>query len=88
MEELTYTPSPSTIAGIPMEKMRPHRMTVEYIYQRNNFTPILPNNQLYSQGYFNELYAFVNAVENNHDCNSSTLETMKDTYRLMCDMKK
>ena len=88
MEKLSFTPSPSTIAGIPMEKLRHQHKTVKYLYQRNNFTPILPNNQIYSQGFFNEIHAFVNAVENKKDCNVSALEAIKEVYRLMDDLRK
>ena len=88
IEYLTFTPSPRAITGIPMEKLCPHHKTVEYLYQRNNFTPIVTNNQIYSQGYYNEISTFVDAVENNHDCNASALESMKNTYKLMDDMKK
>ncbi|MBQ8127302.1 MAG: Gfo/Idh/MocA family oxidoreductase [Prevotella sp.] len=83
MEELTFTPSSLTVAGIPMEKLRPRRKTVEYLCQPNNFAPILPNNQLYSHGYFHELAAFVDSVENDHVHPASSLETIKDTYELM-----
>ena len=87
MEELSFIPSSQTIAGIPMEKLCPHKTTVEYLYQRNNFTPILANNQVYSQGYYNELATFVEAVEHHDSHVISTLETIKDTYRLMDNLK-
>ena len=64
MEKLTFTPSPSTIADIPMEKLHPHHKRVEYLCQNNNSTPILANNQVYTQGYFGEIEAFVCQVEN------------------------
>ena len=73
MEELTFTPSPSTIADIPMEKLRPHHKRVEYLCQNNNSTPILANNQVYTQGYFGEIEAFVCQVENER---ASTLARM------------
>ncbi len=88
MEELSFTPSSRTVSGIPMEKLRPHKTTVEYLYQRNNFTPILANNQVYSQGYYNELATFVEAVEHHDSHVISTLETIKDTYRLMDNLKR
>ena len=88
MEELSFIPSSQTIAGIPMEKLCPHKTTVEYLYQRNNFTPILANNQVYSQGYYNELATFVEAVEHHDSHVISTLETIKDTYRLMDNLKR
>lgn len=88
MEELIFTPLPSTIANIPIEKLRPHDKSVDYLYQCNSFMPILANNPIYSQGYFNELAVFVDSVENDNGCTASSLETIKDTYRLMDSLEK
>ena len=88
MEELIFTPSPSTIANIPIEKLRPHDKSVDYLYQCNSFTPILANNPIYSQGYFNELAVFVDSVEHDNGYTASSLETIKDTYRLMDSLEK
>ena len=87
MEELTFTPLPTTIAGIPMEKLRPHHKAMEYLYQRNNFTPILPNNQIYSQGYFTELSAFVEAVEERNTSVLTGIDTLRTTYQLLHDIQ-
>jgi len=83
MEELTYEARPSSLLGIPMEKVRPWSKTIEYLYARNNFTPTLPNNQVYSQGYFNEVHSFVEAVEGRKARVDSSLETIRDTYQLI-----
>lgn len=88
MEELSFTASSRTVSGIPMEKLRPHKRTVEYLYQNNSFTPILSANQVYSQGYYNELATFVEAVEHHDSHVISTIETIKDTYRLMDNLKR
>lgn len=88
MEELSFTPSSRTVSGIPMEKLRPHKRTVDYLYQNNSFSPILSANQVYSQGYFNELATFVEAVEHHDSHVISTLEIIKDTYRLMDNLKR
>lgn len=88
MEELSFTPSSRTVSGIPMEKLRPHKRTVEYLYQNNSFSPILSANQVYSQGYFNELATFVEAVEHHDSHVISTLEIIKDTFRLMDNLKR
>ena len=88
MEELSFTPSSRTVSGIPMEKLCPHKTTVEYLYQNNSFTPILSANQVYSQGYYNELATFVEAVEHHDSHVISTLETIKDTYRLMDNLER
>ena len=63
MEELSYERIPSTVFGLPSEKIRPWKKSIQHLYIRNNFTPILHNNQIHSQGYFNEIQAFVEAVE-------------------------
>ena len=84
MEELSFGHKPSATAfGIPMEKLRAHHETKEVLCQRNNFTPILLNNQIYSQGYFNEMEAFVNAVEGSHHTIVTDIKTIRETYQLM-----
>ena len=84
MEELSFEHKPSATAfGIPIEKLRAHHETKEVLCQRNNFTPILLNNQIYSQGYFNEMEAFVNAVEGSHHTIVTDIKTIRETYQLM-----
>ena len=80
MEELTFSSNPTTILGIPTEKLCTKNRTVEYLYQRNNFTPTLFNNQIYTQGYFNEITAFVNVVEGNYSNVFTNLGTTKSVY--------
>ena len=82
-EKLTFAPQFSSLLGIPIEKLRNTHQTIEYLYQQNNFTPILQNNQVYSQGYFLEIKAFVDALEGRDRGIVSNLETMRDTYLLL-----
>ena len=83
MEELSYERIPSTVFGLPSEKIRTWKKSIEYLYTHNNFTPIFSNNQIYSQGYFNEIQAFVEAVEGYGNNVVSSIETTRDTYMLM-----
>ena len=83
MDSLTYEAMPSTILGVPIEKLRPKSKTVEYIYQRNCFVPTLVNNQIHTQGYFNEIAAFVDAVEGHGDCNLTTLQNIRNYYEVI-----
>ena len=87
IEELTFTPSSSTIFGIPMEKLHTHHETKEILCQRNNFTPILANNQIYSQGYFNEIEAFVHAVESRNHTTTTDIKTIRGTYQLINEIQ-
>ena len=87
MEQLTFEPKPSTILGIPIEKVHPHNKNIENLYVLNNFIPVFPNNQIYSQGYFNELSAFVEAVEGNNANIVTSLESVRDAYLLIEKIK-
>ena len=88
MEELTFESKPSTILGIPIEKVHKHNKIIEYLYARNNFIPTLPNNQIYTQGYFNELSAFIDTVEGHKVNITSSIETTKETYQLIEEYEK
>ena len=80
MEELTFSPTFSTAFGIPMEKLRPRHETKELLFLRNNFTPILANNQVYTQGYHSEIAAFVEAIEERHSDILTPLSSLRTTY--------
>lgn len=87
MDELTYEPIPSTVFGLPSEKIRPWKKSIDYLYTRNNFTSILPNNQIYSQGYFNEILSFVETTEGRQANVASSIETARDTYIIIKTIK-
>ncbi len=88
MEELTFKPKSSTIFGIPIEKVRPRKKTIEYLYTRNNFTPTLPNNQIYSKGYFNEIQAFVDAVEDSQKHILTDLQSVRTVYEVISEIQE
>ena len=88
MEELSYESIPTTVFGLPSEKIRPWKKNIEHLYTRNNFTPILTNNQIHSQGYFNEIKAFVDAVEDHGNDIVSSIEATRDVYMLIETMKQ
>jgi len=83
MEELTFSSNPTTILGIPTEKLCTKNRTVEYLFQRNNFTPILMNNQVYTQGYYSEIEAFISKVENGKAEVATGLMSVRSTYELL-----
>lgn len=63
METLTFTPKQGQLFGIPLEKVMRRSIIKETLFSRNNFVPTAVNNQIYTQGYFDELKAFVEAVQ-------------------------
>ncbi|MBO4820660.1 MAG: Gfo/Idh/MocA family oxidoreductase [Prevotella sp.] len=87
MESLAFTPNPATILGIPTEKLRLRHETKEILFQRNNFTSILANNQVYTQGYYNEIAAFVEVIEDRCTDNLTPLSSLKPTYNTLFDIQ-
>ena len=87
MESLAFTPNSTTFLGMPIEKMRTKNSTVEYLYQCNYFTPILINNQIYMQGYFNEITNFINAVEGLGNQLSTSFKEVRDVYEIIGKIK-
>lgn len=88
MEKLRFYPKNGTLLGVPIEKII-HRQHLEMeLFGRNNFVPTFANNQIYTQGYFNEIKTFVDAVEGKEykKCLSS-LQSMRSTYELIRTIK-
>lgn len=84
MEHLTFRSKRQTLMGVPLEKVFPRPNVAIDLFSRNNFAPIVQNNQIFTQGYFNEIKNFVDAVEgrSNKACYQS-LESVVDTYSLL-----
>lgn len=90
MEELAFVRRQGAICGIPMEKIRRSGVVVEKLFDRNNFTPTLFDNQIYTQGYFGEVKTFVDMVEGKRwrGETRSSFKSMMNTFSLIRDIKK
>lgn len=89
MERLDFSPRHSAIWGIPLEKVFQNNATVVSLYGRNGFVPMVGNNQIVSQGFFSEIQAFADMVENRcEDNHAFCLESVKHVYSLMAEIKK
>lgn len=82
MERLTYHPHPKIIVGIPVEKLGLFTTSEKILIERNNFNPLIINNQLYTQGFFSEIKAFAEMVEYEGE-NLSKLSDMRKTYIIL-----
>ena len=83
MENLDYEPNKKSVMGVPLEKVLPLRHQILQLYNRNNFSPTLANNQVWSQGFFGEIEAFVEAVEGRRNNIITTPADIIETYRLL-----
>ena len=82
-EELSFVPKQTVIAGVPIEKLLPRRQSVEYLYRHNSFSPTLAGNSIYSQGFFQEVSTFVNAVEGKKANVLTDLQSIESTLKLI-----
>ena len=57
------------------------------LYAHNPFSPVLTENQVYIQGYFDEIRSFALRVEGKKAEALSDLDSLKDTYRLLDALK-
>ena len=88
MELLTFEPKPSSLLGIPYEKVRKHNKTIEHLYAHNNFTSTPPDNQIYSQGYYSEIQSFITSIEHGPSCILTDITTIKPTYEVLMSIKR
>ena len=83
MEQLTREAKGRVVMGVPMEKVFGGNVVKEQLFGRNNFVPTMVNNQVYTQGYYNEIDAFVSAVEGWGDKVLTKASDVIPTYQLM-----
>lgn len=86
MERLCHYPHPKRIAGIPLEKLGLFTTSEQILVERNNFNPLVVNNQIYTQGFLSEIKAFADMVEHSGKSLSS-LSSMRNTYKLLGSLK-
>lgn len=82
MERLLFYPHPRKVMGIPLEKIGMFTVSEQILTERNNFNPLLRNNQIYTQGFFSEIKAFADMTEYSTK-NTSPLSSLKRTYELL-----
>ncbi len=83
MENLTYSSKRGCLLGVPLEKIFNKNTRIIQLLSRNNFAPILENNQIITQGYYNEIKTFLDLVEHKTDKSLSTLQSMRNTYAVL-----
>ena len=83
MESLIYKGKQSTLMGVPVEKVFQRKRVDVHLFDRNNFVPTIHNNQIVTQGYFDTIKGFVDAVEKRKRSSEQSLEAIIDTYKLI-----
>lgn len=87
MEKLCHCPHPGNMFGIPVEKIGLFTPKEQILAARNNFSPIVTDNQIYMQGFFSEIKAFADMVEHGGR-NLSPFVSLTDTYEFLYSIKR
>jgi virulence factor len=82
-ERLTLRVKPAVIAGIPLEKAGLGKTGTKVLFEQNSFSPVLQQNQVYTQGFFDEIRAFAEKTQGRKAEILSDLPSLRDTYRLL-----
>lgn len=87
-EKLSFEPRPAVAAGIPLEKIGLGRSGTKVLFERNSFSPVLKENPVYTQGFFDEVRDFAQCTQGRRQKLLSSLENIRDTYKLIEDLRK
>ena len=83
MERLCLALKPAVIAGIPLEKTGFGNTGTRVLFEQNSFSPVLTQNQVYTQGFFDEVRNFALRVEGKKGDALTDLASLRDTYQLL-----
>ena len=83
MDSLVYKGKQHVFMGIPLEKFCPRKSVEVCLFSRTSFVPTIPNNQIVTQGYFDTIKNFVDAVDGRKVSSVHSLESFIDTYKLL-----
>ena len=82
-EKLSFVSKQAVIAGVPIEKLLTRSQSVEHLYRHNGLSPTIANNSIYTQGFFQEVSTFVNAVEGKKVNVLTDLQSIEPTLKLI-----
>lgn len=88
IENLTLELRPAVIAGIPLEKAGLGKGGTRVLFARNGFSPVLKENPVYTQGFFDEIRNFAERTQGRKAGALSDLDSLRDTYYLITSLSQ
>jgi virulence factor len=84
LSELQLRSNPVRIAQIPVEKILSYTPRTELLFGAHTFIPSVQHNNLYINGFYSEIKAFIRMCEtNDFKINLSSPASLKHTYSLL-----
>ena len=77
-----------SLAGIPLEKVLGSSTEKNILFQNHGKQPVLNQNNVFVQGYFDEVKTFIDLCEGKKSENRSDLASLKETYVLIDRLSK
>jgi virulence factor len=77
---------PTSVFGVPLDKVLKNKVTTNTYFNNTGIIPSGENNSLFIQGFYGEVEAFAQLVENNQQ--QIGLESLIDTYAILETIKK
>ena len=87
-QRLTLEPKPAVIAGIPLEKIGFGKKGTRVLFAQNSFSPVLKQNQVYVQGFFDEVRNFAERTQGRKAEVLSDLDSLRDTYSVITSLSQ
>lgn len=87
-DSLTFQKKQHTLFTIPLEKINPEPVRIKHLFHRNNFNPVLENNQLFTMGYYSELLNYINLCEGKKGVNLTSPKDLKPAFTLIDNIRK
>lgn len=81
MRTLSFSKKPTTLMGVPLEKVFKQNQSTEFLYHNSGFIPMPEFNALKEQGYADVIECFAKLVNGKKTENHSSLEHLLLTYK-------
>lgn len=89
LDSLVFQKKSKIIVDIPLEKIATYAPQYTVLFNRNRFIPNIQNNDLFVQGFYDELKSFVELCETgNEKLNKSGLLAIRDTFVFLEKMSR
>jgi virulence factor len=87
LRSLVFVKKTMQLFSIPIEKLMPYRVETVQLYDANDIVPIMHNNQINTNGYYQEIHNFVKLCEGGKAKNVSTLKDLRPAYEIIEQIK-
>ena len=79
---------PGGSRGLPADILSGGKSGTKVLFSRNSFSPVLKENPIYTQGFFDEIRNFAERTQGRKAGALSDLDSLRDTYSLITSLSQ